>query len=698
DTIEKNIEGCTSFNTELDVSGEKQAFEASASSREPIDIVTFDYSDSFMIRSKYLDELEKTEKYQIKLNIRDITKSEVDSHIFRECMNVLENGWNLDFLGIKKEEFLTLIWLLYDLRCYTESDALFILYKNLLSLLLIYLSNSTLPGELNLFYADFMNHNKYFLPFIFILYDNIYVKYDSKTKELSLIEEKKKMMYTSFEEQDIDEIIIRTTPIVLELINKENSKDKLVLLNFIACSYRIRGIKISNKDMYYTERKDLNHACKIMKENSIIEKMNTSYVQVFTTTEITESDDIISIEFENIVISSSDNDFLIDRKNLESLILIRCNIPDTNFLRQLSSYFSKLRNLYIVGFIFNNKFFRYLHVMKIECLDIPFCKYKGNPAGLNPQKHEKLKELRENYTQINYKILNSIMLCNALEVLHIRGFSSVRFIHFEDCKNWQKTFRSLDLSFCQINSVYMDFFCTDIKAENLCLDQFYKIDCFKKILNQKSLHTSTKKLTLSNNLMSEDIFSYLAAFEVLEYLNLSFLKCNSVNFLNSDYKFKSKLLYLDLSGNGLQKTNFSFINQFDYLSRLDLSDCKLKCEFMSYLTNSFLIASLKVINLSGNILCSSDISRVCLLENLIHLVITLDNKVFSEFLKEYGVLECLSLETIVLINTNVNADIKKFIISQPSLKNVRLRGCMTEPNYLTMNSNVSPDFFKTIVC
>ncbi|TBU02523.1 hypothetical protein CWI36_1094p0010 [Hamiltosporidium magnivora] len=556
DTIEKNIDECTSFNTELDVSGEKQAFEVSASSREPIDIVKFDYSDLFMIRSKHLDELEKTENNQIRLNIRDNTKIEVYSHIFRECMNVLK----IDETG-----------------------------------------------------------------------------------------------FSWYKKEDIIELY--------------------------SFSYRIKGIKISNKDMYYTERKDLNHACKIMNENSIIHKMNASYVQVFTNTEITESDDIISIEFENIVISN--------RKNLESLILVRCNIPDTNFLRQLSSYFSKLRNLYIVGFIFNNKFFRYLHVMKIECLDIPFCKYKGNPAVERTQRKLHPNKLQD--SKFYYA-----MQC--FRDLHMRGFSSVRFIHFKDCKNRQKTFRSLDLSFCQINSVYMDFFCTDIKAENLCLDQFYKIDCFKKILNQKSLHTSTKKLTLSNNLMSEDIFSYLAAFEVLEYLNLSFLKCNSVNFLNSDYKFKSKLLYLDLSGNELQKTNFSFINQFDYLSRLDLSDCKLKCEFMSYLTNSFLIASLKVINLSRNILCSSDISRICLLENLIYLVITLDNKVFSEFLKEYGVLECLSLETIVLIHTNVDADIKKFIISQPSLKNVRLRGCMMESNSLTMNSNVSPDFFKTIVC
>ncbi|TBT99494.1 hypothetical protein CWI36_1957p0010, partial [Hamiltosporidium magnivora] len=84
---------------------------------EPINIVRFDYSENYMIRSMYLDEFNNVKTSKKEINIQDITNSNIDSSLFEECIYVLRYGWNCNFLGIKKENFLNLISLIYDLKC-----------------------------------------------------------------------------------------------------------------------------------------------------------------------------------------------------------------------------------------------------------------------------------------------------------------------------------------------------------------------------------------------------------------------------------------------------------------------------------------------------------------------------------------------------------------------------------------------------
>ncbi|TBU00154.1 hypothetical protein CWI37_1095p0010 [Hamiltosporidium tvaerminnensis] len=680
DIIEHNIEGIAVFNNKdfcIENLGDTEILLS-----EDTDMFSFDYSDDFIIKSKYFDELKRSGNNEIKLNIKDITKSNIDCVIFEECMNILKNGWNLNFAGLKKEEFLGLIWLLYDLTCYSDSDALLTFYKNLLPFIFLYLQDRSNVGVSNLTGADFINYNKYFLPFLYLLYETIDITYNSNRKELVLVEKKQNKNILSFEKHNIDEIMVRITPIALELISQENSKDKFVFLNCIVYSFKIKGIKISSDDIYFTEFKDLDFACNNITKHTTNYEMRTSFISIFSSLQSIKNNEITYVEFERLELLSTDYCFLETLKNLDSLILVKCNTSLNFLLCKLSYYFPKLRKLHIVGFLLLNGFFNHLHALHIELLDLSCCIYNGSSKDLNALRNETLKELRANYSRLNYKILQSFMLCKVL-----------KFLNHE---NWQNKFQYLDLSYSKLNQFFSEYFSSNIQVEILYLDQLNEIKYLKRILSQKSLHTTTKKLSLSKNLITRDILTHITAFEVLQHINLSFSTDNSLDFLNSEYVFASKLVDLDLSGNKLELTNLSFIYQFDCLSRLNLCHCDLSYGFMSHLSKA-LISSLREINLCGNKLCSSDISQIFSITNLVYLVITLDNKVFSEFLKEYGILKCLVLETLVLVNTNVDSDIENFIISQPILKNVELRGCKVNSNSQIMKININPLPLEDIV-
>ncbi|TBU02198.1 hypothetical protein CWI36_1164p0010 [Hamiltosporidium magnivora] len=677
DIIEHNIEGIAVFNNKdfcIENLGDTEILLS-----EDTDMFSFDYSDDFIIKSKYFDELKRSGNNEIKLNINDITKSNIDCVIFEECMNILKNGWNLNFTGLKKEEFLGLIWLLYDLTCYSDSDALLTFYKNLLLFIFSYLQDRSNVGVSNLTGADFINYNKYFLPFLYLLYETIDITYNSNRKELVLVEKKQNKNILSFEKHNIDEIIIRITPKALELISQENSKDKFVVLNCIVYSFKIKGIKISSDDIYFTEFKDLDFACNNIEKHTTNPEMRTSFISIFSSLRLIKNKEITYVEFERLEILNTDFVFLAALNNLDSLILVKCNNTSLNWLLcKLSYYFPKLRKLHIVGFLLLTGFFNHLHAIHIKFLDLSCCIYNGNA-----------ERTQSKYSHLNYKILQSFMLCKALKFLSVRGVNFERLRYFEDHENWQNKFQYLDLSYSKLNNFFSEYFSSNIQTEILYLDKLNQIEYLKKILSQKSLHTTTKKLSLSKNLITRDIWTHITAFEVLQHINLSFSTDNSLDFLNSEYVFVIKLVDLDLSGNKLELTNLSFINQFDCLSRLNLCHCDLSYGFMSHLSKE-LIASLREINLCGNKLCSSDISQIFLITNLVCLVISLDNKIFSEFLKEYGILKCFSLEKLVLIDTNVDSDIENFIISQPILKNVEMRGCTGNSNPLIMKIHINP--------
>ncbi|TBU01941.1 hypothetical protein CWI37_0593p0010 [Hamiltosporidium tvaerminnensis] len=661
-------------------------------------LVIFDYLDTFMIRSKYLDELSMSENEELKLNINDITKSHIDSEIFEECMNTLQYGWCSIFYDLKKEQFLSLIRLLYDLDCYSDSNALFIFYENLLPFIFSYLADRSCINISNLTGVDFKSNTKYFLPFIYVLYDSIEINFNTNNKELTLIEREQDIKKITYEKHNIFEIIIRTTPRALDIIYDENSKDKWVFLNCIICSFKIEGIRISSNDMYFSECKNIDLKCESILHNSKIYEMNTAFISVFTTIELMKRSEIKSIEFEKVVLSDLDVLFLISLINIESLSIVKCTMTRSTFhFRKLARYFPKLKILRIVGFELQYGFFNRLPLTNIEVLDISCSRYIGNLNHLKSERMNSLIELGISYTYLNYKILNFLMLSNNLKVLTMRGVDSLRLRHFNECDNWQRSFQYLDLSRGKLHDFFLTFFSMNIKAEVLFLENLNRTGHLKKILEQKSLYESTKKLSLSGCFISEDLIDYICEFKFLEHLYLFCLKQEFLDLSFFKCKFISILVVLNLSKNELKKETLDSLKHFDRLETLNLSDCSLKPEFMSYLCVPSLIASVAKLKLSGNIFCASDIFKIGFFINLVYLSITLDNKVFADYLTEYRVLRCMNLEKLVLVTTDLNIDIKNLILSLPSLRSVKLIRCTIEHNLATLNCNCSPSFFKDTI-
>ncbi|TBT97836.1 hypothetical protein CWI37_2050p0020, partial [Hamiltosporidium tvaerminnensis] len=541
----------------------------------------------------------------------------IDSSLFEECIYVLRYGWNCNFLGIKKENFLNLISLIYDLKCYSNSDALLTLYKSLLTYIFVYLENRSFNDTFDLTKDDFITHKKHFLSFIYVLYDSIEVTYDSNNNELTFIEKKNVKKEISIQYHNVDEIIIRITPRALELIDQERHTNKSTILNCIISVYKIKGIKISSDNSFFYESKNSDSVRNSAINKLQIENMNTSFISVFVCMRYIEKRELISIEFERIVVSEPDIIFLYCLPHLKTLTLVKCTCEDFE------------------------AFFPEIYIYKIE----------------------------------NIKLS---MLSKVLEVLSFKGIAFTNYEYSECFENWQKIFRSLILSYCKLCYTSLKFFSENIKAKKLYLNYFQTESQLVNILNHKSLHISTRKLSLCGNRIDSKLFYIITHFEFLEYLNLSSLKENSYNFYMSEHKFYSKLVDLNLSGNKIKEISFGFAKQLDRLVGLNLFNCNLKPGSLS--------------DFSGNVLHLSDIIQIGLLINLEKLVLSLDNKVFSEFIEKYGALSFQNLETLILILTNLDDAIINFIISQPSLKSIELRNCTIRDEH-QIDCKLTPDEF-----
>ncbi|TBU13020.1 hypothetical protein CWI38_0558p0030 [Hamiltosporidium tvaerminnensis] len=661
---------------------------------EPINIVRFDYSENYMIRSMYLDEFNNVKTSKKEINIQDITNSNIDSSLFEECIYVLRYGWNCNFLGIKKENFLNLISLIYDLKCYSNSDALLTLYKSLLTYIFVYLENRSFNDTFDLTKDDFITHKKHFLPFIYVLYDSIKVTYDLDNKELTFIEKKNVKKEISIQYHDVDEIIIRITPRALELIDQERHTNKSTILNCIISVYKTKGIKISSDNSFFYESKNSDSVRTSAINKLQIENMNTSFIFLFNSMKFIERREVISIEFERIVVSKIDMFFLGRLIYLKTLTLVQCTFKNFKaFYRAVSSKFPELQNLRFVGLNLLTGFLNNLCYMKIEILELLFCNFTVDLRSFKPRELIKLKKFKMNYTSIKFRIIESMMLSKTLEVLSLKGVAFTNYKYPECFENWQKYFRSLDLSYCKLCYTSLKFFSENIKAEKLYLNYFQIESQIVNILNQKSLHISTRKLSLCGNRIDSKLFYIITHFEVLEYLNLSSLKENSYNFYMSEHKFYSKLVDLNLSGNKIKEISFGFAKQLDRLVGLNLFNCNLKPGSLSDFCLGFMNTSLKRINLAGNVLHLSDIIQIGLLINLENFVLSLDNKVFSEFIEKYSALSFQNLETLILILTNLDDAIINFIISQPSLKSIELRNCTIRDKH-QIDCKLTPDGFK----
>ncbi|KAK1348764.1 hypothetical protein LUQ84_001915 [Hamiltosporidium tvaerminnensis] len=163
-----------------------------------------------------------------------------------------------------------------------------------------------------------------------------------------------------------------------------------------------------------------------------------------------------------------------------------------------------------------------------------------------------------------------------------------------------------------------------------------------------------------------------------------------------DFQFKSHLKDLDLSNNKLLKNYIRCLNQFDYLERINPSNCNLESGFMEYLSVMHPAVSLKKINLSRNILSKSDIFALEKFLNLNHLTVCFQSEIYSNFLKEYGALRLKNLETLILVASFFTSEIYHCIMRMSSLKNFELQGFHLEKNVFTNYGISYPNFLQKI--
>ncbi|TBU02605.1 hypothetical protein CWI38_0808p0020 [Hamiltosporidium tvaerminnensis] len=104
-------------------------------------LIIFWYSVNYLIKSKCFDSYKKSDLEEKYVDIKDIKGSNIDKLMCKIFLNILYSSWNIDFTGLRNEQFLDFIWFFYDLSCYSESDAIYIFYKNLLPFLFSYVAD-----------------------------------------------------------------------------------------------------------------------------------------------------------------------------------------------------------------------------------------------------------------------------------------------------------------------------------------------------------------------------------------------------------------------------------------------------------------------------------------------------------------------------------------------------------------------------
>ncbi|KAK1349082.1 hypothetical protein LUQ84_001763 [Hamiltosporidium tvaerminnensis] len=340
--------------------------------------LVFDYSDEFKIRSEYFDAA-----INPKYSIRNFTNLKIDIQTFKIFLYVLRFGYNIKFLELETEKFEVFLELFYDLQCYAESDIIRNLYKNMFS----GLRNSNGSLDKNIGKKKFENilliPNLLCLPFLNALFDTIDVKYDENTKELSFLKRTNQKKLNFFDRKEINEIIIRTTPEILMLLN-DASGNNIVLLQQLISNFKINGIKISHDNIYYSESEYNNKASMYEYSIQTLPLSNKSDSSLLITSILNKNYFKIKfLELERVNISETDILFVQQFIELESLMLYKCAIPPrSHFLWRIFSFYQKLVTLKIRGFVLSITFFKKLHSSKIESLDLSYSSFDKNTSKL----------------------------------------------------------------------------------------------------------------------------------------------------------------------------------------------------------------------------------------------------------------------------------------------------------------------------
>ncbi|TBU05032.1 hypothetical protein CWI37_0057p0030 [Hamiltosporidium tvaerminnensis] len=659
----------------------------------------FDYNDAYMIRSLCFDGLNNERLTEIHLNIKDITKSNIDIIMCRECLNILCYGWNYCIPGLNNENFLDFIWFFHDLSCYSESEALDIFYKNLLPFLFSYIADKSSLNVFNSQNFDFSNYRNIFLPFLPVVYDLIEVSFDLTTKELVFIEKKEFRKYNLFGLESTEEIIIRTTPKALNIMQEADASNIKYLVCKLVCSFQIYGIRISGDNIYHSEPKNAENTCNFLLEHPGIFEMKTDPFSAFGIKESKINKEIKHIELDRISVPNIEVLFLLIPKKLESLILVKCySATMGTFLAKMTKKFENLKVLQLLGTMLQNGFFNTLDLVSIERLDLSCCTYRGILKYVKIKEMKALKELKLDYCHINYKVVEALIRTESLEVISIKEFVFKNIDGFNVCLNKQNNYRCLDVSWCIFEHLFTEIFFKDLNVETLILANIKNLQTIIIILSQNSLYISVKCLSLSGNLLFVGIFACLDKFEKLEFLNISNLDKESIYFKISDVDFPS--LSLDIDSNRIlneKKTKTILELPPSYGKERNPSNFDFITGFLECLCATGLSTSLRGINLSKNELDSANILRIEWLVNLNYLIVSFNDKIFSGFLKEYGALKFSNLETLILVSTNINNDIYHFVMTLPLLRNFETRECKFVEDILVSNLNLYPMVLEKIV-
>ncbi|TBT97943.1 hypothetical protein CWI39_2665p0010, partial [Hamiltosporidium magnivora] len=74
-----------------------------------MDSISIDYSNIFIIRSRCFDILYRSKLHETNINIKDITKSNIDCFWVKKCIDILYYGFDSQIDGLNNNEFIDLI-------------------------------------------------------------------------------------------------------------------------------------------------------------------------------------------------------------------------------------------------------------------------------------------------------------------------------------------------------------------------------------------------------------------------------------------------------------------------------------------------------------------------------------------------------------------------------------------------------------
>ncbi|TBU13461.1 hypothetical protein CWI38_0425p0020 [Hamiltosporidium tvaerminnensis] len=659
--------------------------------------ISFDYSDKFIIQSRYFNNFRESKPDDHKFNISEITSTNIDIQTFEILLYVLHFGYHKKCLDLKTKNFINFLEAFTYLSCYTNSSVMYTLYKNLTPLLVSYMNYVKLKLPDETVKNTLFKNSMLFLPFLSTIFRTVDVKFDKNTDELLFSKKSNQFEIFFFDTKTIQKLIIRATFDALILITNEPNIDTKLFSELIHL-YIINTVKISHDNIYYSEayENDKNYISKKLPREEVHSNLNIFSFDVLKDIFLTTKYDTKFLELERIALSFYDLNLFTSFRNLESLSLVNCIWPtNIHFFSKLYFNFPRLRILKLVGFKLNEVFFKNLIKIKIEYLDLIDCYYKCcNDKLIIWDDDNTLRGLRIDYSKLGNECTNFLIKSKNLEYI------SLRHIKFPCNKSGsfllgRKNFTSLELSGFNILEYISNFFYVDIEVENLSLTDMSSIE-LKCILKQKTLHTSTKSLDLSGCPLDSVEIDFLKQFEKLEALKLCNLPSLEQSLTGIDFSFTNTLLSIDLSNSKFFQNDLMFLCQFNCLKELKIANCDFKPGFMRFIEFGFSCSSLQKLDISENQLDIHDIYSLSLLKNLNYLSITLDDRIYMQFVARYGNISFSKLSTLVLLSTSTTKIPIKFITAQLSLINLHFINLTINDGILSVEDISCLKYLKNI--